>query len=516
MASIESPIVSKEVAKHEDVTEFARSIVQGLFKDDPRAAQLAYRALMGKIKPATDEENEWNGLLATRGREFPVTMVPVNGAKSIVVPPEGAPQWIATNQLNGCMATVVFMEDAQGVRTASLTHFPKIVDTSLTHQAGIINNTLPVPPQSQDKKGAVILASFKRKEGALGLKKNIQELLGDGSSVQVQYYKEGLAEEGNGVVIVSVPPKPRGEAEYRVRLARVQNRRALPSTIASSQEYLQQIDRHTSTRSAIDRSKFFRYPQDLLVIESEAERILKTPWKLDMLEIGVGNLEESVSYVGAVGRAAAKSGKSIEDALTLSMVELRKRSDVQARYSLGKQPTQGVGLAFLSDAQKQTTPLKPISPPPGTEDLFTLSTQSGEYEFRGDIRAMVDTTMNDPAHSSFGTPVEEFLVQNRRQYDVVACNNVLQHMGGIEGYDSPYKNPGKPMEAYTLYLKHLLRLLESVRPGGVLILHTDGSTISDTKGRATATVVSLIDGFSQQFEEISPGIFRRREPVTQS
>lgn len=511
MARKESQIVSREKLEHEDVTDFARSIVEEMFPTDPHAAQLAYRALMGTIRPATSEEKEWNELIATHAKEFPVTMVPINGAKNIVVPPEGTPQWIATNQLNGCMATVVFMEDAQGARTVSMTHFPNIEDASLIHQAGTIKDALPVSPKSQHKKSAIVFASLRRKSGVLGLKKNIQELLGPESTVHVKYYKEGLTEEGDGVVIVSVPPKQQGEAEYRVRLAKAQNRRALPSNIGSTQEYFQQVDSHTNTRSPIDRSKFFRYPQDLTVIESEAERILQTPWKLEMLEIGVGNLEESVSYVGAVGRAAAKQGKSLEDALTVSMVELRERADVRARYSLGKMPTQGVGLAFLSEKQKQSTSLKPIPPPPGTEDLFTLSSQSGEYEFRSDIRNVVSEAMNNLTRSSFGTSVEEFLTQNNRRYDIVACNNVLQHMGGIEGYDSPYKNPGKPMEAYTLYVKHVLRLLESVRPGGVLILHTDGANMSDTKGRATATVVHLIEGFSEQFEEIGSGIFRRRE-----
>lgn len=290
------------------------------------------------------------------------------------------------------------------------------------------------------------------------------------------------------------------------------------SSIGTStpEEYRQKVEERTAILSRLDRSMFFRYPKDMDIIESETDRVIAEGRRVTVLEIGIGNLEEPLSYLGCASRAAKRHGKSLNEAVDLTVVEMRQASEINPKIGLGKSAFSskgGVGMAFLPQELQKTVRMLPVEPSPATKDLFEFSAEDQEYRFRSDIREVLSETLNNPHRAKMGMPVEQFLTVDAGEYDIVACNNVLQHMGGVEGYASPYRNPGKDPTEYSVYIRNVQRLLERVRPGGILVMHTDGSSSTDLKGMATHKATDLIPEFKKQFEEIQFGIYRKLSTI---
>ncbi|MBI5135398.1 hypothetical protein HZA86_04175 [Candidatus Uhrbacteria bacterium] len=203
----------EEIFCNENVVVFAQGIAKQLFPDDSKSAALLLHKLTGMIENGTSEEEEWQALLEREGGKLPVKFVPVFGSDSIEVSAIDSPKWIATNKLNGCMATLVYTEDQRGKRSVAISHFPTLMNKR--HIAALEQQRIHMFDAGVVKK-AIIFLDDRYTEGLELIQQTIQQTLGI-SDVIIEHYQAGLAKQGDGVVIVSVPPYGQGHVEYRVQ-----------------------------------------------------------------------------------------------------------------------------------------------------------------------------------------------------------------------------------------------------------------------------------------------------------
>ncbi len=257
----------------------------------------------------------------------------------------------------------------------------------------------------------------------------------------------------------------------------------------------------------LDRSKEYRYRTDYPVLTDEAASQLEAGKPLTILDIGVGNMEEPLSYLAAISRASDQAGISLQEASRLAMVDIREAEQIHPTYSRGKMSAGGLGGAFLTDEMKKHEQMIPVKPPQGFESAYRFSSESEEYEYRDDIKNFLKDTVNDKKRSHFGTPIETFLESSDERYHIVACNNVLQHLGGKGIYPTPFKKDTH--DDLSQFYSIVEKILDRVEPGGMCIMHTDGADPTDTKGRATKKILEEVPFFHQEFKEVADGIYRR-------
>ncbi len=285
-------------------------------------------------------------------------------------------------------------------------------------------------------------------------------------------------------------------------------RSAVDLQITDTQAYLQNLSKGGSVLSKLDRSAYFRYPQDAEALRALMREHVKLSERLSVQIIGVGNGEEPLSYLAALSSELPPE-TPLSDHIDLRLIEVRPRDEVQVRYGWGKVGKGGIGTAFL--ASDSPVPLVARKPPKEYAASFEYDAAVDEYRFRPDIQSTLERAMNDAERSHFATPVENDIAAHpEEQHHVIACNNVLQHLGA-GGYPTPYRNAGLPPEQYARFAEVLRGIIRRVVPGGLLVMHTDGASMTDTKGRATKKATELLPEFASQFTEIASGIFRKNE-----
>ncbi|MCX6741125.1 MAG: hypothetical protein NTY61_01880, partial [Candidatus Parcubacteria bacterium] len=202
------------------------------------------------------------------------------------------------------------------------------------------------------------------------------------------------------------------------------------------------------------------------------------------------NMEEPISYLAAAYSAA--EGRPLENVVDLEMVEIQSKAEVTPQYRLGKQ-------LFAPDR-----PIKPKM----YEDSFALV--DGEYEPNEAIKKYLSSRIADETKTHFGLPVENFSETVQEQFDVVSCNNVIQHLGGIEDYSSPYKNTQGEQD-YARYYEELAKILNQVKAGGVLFIHAPAPGDKfDAKSQGVKFILDKIPNFENEFEELKPAVYRRK------
>lgn len=244
-----------------------------------------------------------------------------------------------------------------------------------------------------------------------------------------------------------------------------------------------------SLAASLDRSEYFRHKKDFELFADEVKKARQEGRKISMLDVGVGNLQEPISYLAAVFSESA--GKKIDDLVDLEIVEIRDRESLKEKYSLGKQ---------------MFSPDKPVQPKM-YKDSFVLV--EGQYVPQPEIKEYLEQRLSDQTKSHFGTAIENFSRAAKTQYDVVSCNNVLQHLGGTEGYWSPFKNASQ--NNFERYYEEVRRIMHLVKEGGIIFLHTPapGNQL-DTKSKGTSVILKNIPELSEEFDEVVPGVYRRK------
>lgn len=264
----------------------------------------------------------------------------------------------------------------------------------------------------------------------------------------------------------------------------------------------------------MDRSEFFRYPKDSDIIKSLIREAFLRGEKCNSLIIGVGNMEEPLSFLALAQQVANGEGKSLEELIDLEIVEIRPLDQIQPEYGLGKIYGGGAGIskAFLTEETLAQYQERPRLPNPEYADIFAYNDQSQEYQFSDEIIAFLQKITADEAKGHFGTAVEDFVLEDRLQHDLVVCNNVFQHIGGISQYKSPFRDRGLPTEQYATFLSVVRGVLGKVKPGGTLISHTEGSIANGEDPFAkhgSKEIFSLIDDFDTQFSRIQDSVYIR-------
>ena len=280
----------------------------------------------------------------------------------------------------------------------------------------------------------------------------------------------------------------------------------ITTRIDDTRSYLRELELGGGRMSPLDRSKFYRYRQDIEELRKFAREHEGDSEPLSLAIIGCGNGEEPLSYLSAL-TAELPPGKNLNDRVRLHIIEVRPKEDISVQYGWGKVSKGGVSPLFL---EGQEVPLIPRQPPKDLRQAFQLDESKGEYVFRDDIQSVMEKTMHDPQRGHFETPIENHLADYPNQmYAVVACNNVLQHLGAGKEYPTPYRNPDLQPEAYARFTEVVRGILQCVQPGGLLILHTDGANIMDAKGHASEKALQLVPEFDSEFTEVATGVFRR-------
>lgn len=249
----------------------------------------------------------------------------------------------------------------------------------------------------------------------------------------------------------------------------------------------------------LERSSIFRYPKDLEALVSQSEKKIEAGEKIDLLEIGVGNMQELCSYLAAIKKVSDANGKELVDCLNTTIVELRPREEISPNFNLGKQ------LGFLlSEEQKKNAPA--IKPPKDYVESFDYDKDTGTYKFSEDIREYIMNKINDQETAKFSTAIESYLETNSKEYDIVACNSVLPYLGAFgELYPNPLVNWD---DQFSEFLSVLKKILKAVRKDGILIIHVDKKS-GDTNGVGAQRVLELVPNFSADFTEIGPAIYRK-------
>jgi len=259
----------------------------------------------------------------------------------------------------------------------------------------------------------------------------------------------------------------------------------------------------------LERSQFFRYPNDMNTIASFVEERIQTGEKINLLEIGVGNMEELSSYLAAIKKVADKYGRNLKDLVNTELVELRAKGSVIPNFGLGK--VMGV---FINSDPELSKKAPPVKPPEDYKTSFYLDEDEGVNKFAPEIQAYIEGLVSDDTKAHFGRSIEDHLAIGQGQSDVVACNNVLQYLGGMgHTYQNPF-NKGPEGADLTKFKKVVRDIAKMVKEGGLLIMHVDVKG-GDRKGRGAENVLESIEGFTSAFDKVGPGIYRRKVGITQ-
>lgn len=288
--------------------------------------------------------------------------------------------------------------------------------------------------------------------------------------------------------------------------------RAAERVITDVEEYRQRLVAAGSSYSQLDRSDIFRYEKHFAIFEKNLRARLEAgTLPVRMLVIGVGNMQEPMSYLAVAQKISLETGKPLSDIVQMDTIDVRPKEEVESNlndrhknyFGLGKNQG-GLGMAFASAASDlRNAPLTPNKPKKGREHAFKLSGKSGEYEFVESIQAYVRELIADEKRARFSTPVENAEIQ---EYDEVSCNNVLQHMGGPGAYPSPFKNKDEPPEAYARYYAEVEKILRRVKVGGTIFIGTDGLS---TNGGESEEHLQKIPYYNECFEQVRTGVHKR-------
>ncbi len=227
---------------------------------------------------------------------------------------------------------------------------------------------------------------------------------------------------------------------------------------------IRDLDR--SKTAALDRSKFFRHGRDYAILADELQaRLSGSGQPYSILDVGIGNGEESLSIMAVANSIARRNGISLDRLVTLRLLDMRPAQQIIVQDGLGKAymprgATAAIGLAFTEGMDLSGGELVPVHIPEIQKFPESFELRGGENRF---VAPLVRYVQRKVVTSPYiGVNVEEFVAGRAEQYDAIFFNNVLTHLKG----DRPAVVRG---------------LLESLRSNGLLFMHSSAHDL-DTKG----------------------------------
>jgi len=207
--------VAKEVAKETErptlrPLELLAAEAQDAFPHDTAQAS-AFRAylLRGAHSPETRAiGNIVHENLRARGWTF----VDIYGGTSVSVHPNERTHFMLTNKLNGCIATLIASERADGTRDVAMTHFP---DLAQEKNFAVLKQIIGEEMSRAPKKKVVLLVTKKHAGAVAAYERELRQLLGPDVAIEVTTYTPDRANEATGMMVVEVPPTGKGSPRYQ-------------------------------------------------------------------------------------------------------------------------------------------------------------------------------------------------------------------------------------------------------------------------------------------------------------
>lgn len=276
---------------------------------------------------------------------------------------------------------------------------------------------------------------------------------------------------------------------------------------ATIKDVIEKQPKNTTSKIKLEYSTFFRYPKDTEIISSFIEKKILAGDRTSLLEIGVGNLQELFSYLAAIKKMADLHNKTLEECLGVEIVELCKKESINMEFSLKKPYGIFRNKNLFENSQS-------IKPPKEYASSFYFDEKDGVYKFSFDIQEYVNKIISNKNTAHFSTSIEDYLIHSKNQTDIVACNNVLQYLGGFGViYSNPLNKDGlfnKDTENIdiTKFQQIVKGIIKRVKDGGLLIMHVDTKK-GDIEGSGAEAILNSLEGFLLNFTKISSGIYQR-------
>lgn len=239
----------------------------------------------------------------------------------------------------------------------------------------------------------------------------------------------------------------------------------------------------------LERSQFFRHKYQYEIFDNELDKKLKEKDQVNFLTIGIGNLEEPLSFLSVAEKHAQEQEQNIQDILDLKMVDIRDKDEIKTEKNLGKD-------AFGNIREPDQAYKKSF-------DIIKTGKNKGEYQFNDNITTYISKKFNDPNKTKLNTPVEEFLNEHgNKKYDFVACNNVLQWLG--YNYDNPLKSgaENKKEKNFQEFYQNIKKITDLVEPNGLLFIELPKSNM--------LKIINKVPEFKDKFEKIKKFTYRRK------
>lgn len=189
--------------KHLPPADFAKIYAAKVFGDDDVGGRLLVEDLLHGLRG--EEKQELEIRLANKEVPAPLEVVKLYEGKRVVVGEdyEGEnPQFLLTNELNGCIATVLFSEDTESAkREVAFTHFPPFMNE---RNMKMIDELVTPEMKAGSKKKILVFCQEKRSERVSEFVAQIKDTFGSNAEVEiVKYKKEG--KEDDGTLLVRIP-----------------------------------------------------------------------------------------------------------------------------------------------------------------------------------------------------------------------------------------------------------------------------------------------------------------------
>lgn len=230
-------------------TDIAKLHARNIFPSDTRAQDLLARSIAGSF--VLEEQNELNELFARNqqekryssgvidlfdrheGGDPNVVFVDMNSiGGDITVLPNGQGKDIFTAGLGGCYSSLLYFEQPDGMRNATLVHFdPAIPTVELT--TTVVSRRAEELGLNSDSRAFLLIEApgnwAKNEEGKWVLKPSDQEKINSLRSglkkalhdkcayleLITEIYPNGSDAKDHGVLSLHIPPKLKGKAEYK-------------------------------------------------------------------------------------------------------------------------------------------------------------------------------------------------------------------------------------------------------------------------------------------------------------
>lgn len=422
------------------IANFADTQARNVFPDDVEMQQLYKKSLIG-LQVLTDvEQAALDTAFASREKPSSLHQVRLYESKHFVIPADAKnPEYILTNQLDGCTAVVVIAEMPNGERHVLISHFPPFAkERNVNELSALITPEI----QGASKKTLLIVKNGKREVNTNQVRDGIQTALGENTVVkELKYTNNG--KDGDGALIVEVPPKEKGvpsahvnnNGEHVVLNVGEQVVPAISVEILPP-ERKQYLISQSSTPAESPRTSQIRDMSDPMHYEKE-KRILDE-------RLSSGNISDTQYSILRKQLGRRRALDTMTHVIELAQVFTRESPDITAEElaqhvsdhpSLKTKPNSKQRAMILEAAKRYVVDRTLVR-----DVAERVKTPEGKAAFLKAIRVN-DVDPNEIDIDTSHPSLIGLICKNRKLYDSIALDSDLIS-GGLYFPDGPFKKFG--------------------------------------------------------------------------